>query len=54
MSFISNANHFSLGDGVYNNVAGDLNIIHNTFYGPRKRNHYESDESDGGLPQILQ
>ncbi|KAJ7481010.1 hypothetical protein B0H11DRAFT_2280302, partial [Mycena galericulata] len=30
MSFISNADNFTLGDGVYNNVHG--NIVHNNFY----------------------
>jgi hypothetical protein len=34
MSFISNASNFTLGDGVYNNVHGD--IVYN-FYGKIRR-----------------
>ncbi|KAJ6552800.1 hypothetical protein B0H19DRAFT_1377604 [Mycena capillaripes] len=32
MSFISNADHVTLGDGVYHNIAGNFNV-HNHFYG---------------------
>ncbi|KAJ6557801.1 hypothetical protein B0H19DRAFT_121208 [Mycena capillaripes] len=35
MAFISNAENFTLGEGVYNNVHG--NIVHNTFYGNKRR-----------------
>ncbi|KAJ7157122.1 hypothetical protein C8R46DRAFT_420009 [Mycena filopes] len=34
MAFISNAENFTLGGGVYTNVHG--NIIHNHFYGPKR------------------
>ncbi|KAF7328880.1 hypothetical protein MVEN_02517700 [Mycena venus] len=38
MSFVSNVDHLTLGEGVYNNVHGNLNnIVHNTFYIGRKR-----------------
>ncbi|KAJ7604820.1 hypothetical protein DFH06DRAFT_274380 [Mycena polygramma] len=34
MAFITNAENFTLGDGVYNNVHGDLvHHVHNHFYG---------------------
>ncbi|KAF8146011.1 hypothetical protein K438DRAFT_531190 [Mycena galopus ATCC 62051] len=36
MPFISNADNFTLGDGVYNNIHGDLNIVHNNFYGKKR------------------
>ncbi|KAJ7481944.1 hypothetical protein FB451DRAFT_139288 [Mycena latifolia] len=48
MSFISNADHFTLGDGVYNNIHGNLNIVHNAFYG-RKRHR----EEIGDAPDLL-
>ncbi|KAJ6552805.1 hypothetical protein B0H19DRAFT_154581 [Mycena capillaripes] len=42
MSFISNANHVTRGARVTNDIAGNLNVIHNTFYGPgRKRDRNE-------------
>ncbi|KAJ6557803.1 hypothetical protein B0H19DRAFT_121294 [Mycena capillaripes] len=34
MAFISNAHNFTLGEGVYNNVQG--NIVYNTFYGGKR------------------
>ncbi|KAJ7119536.1 hypothetical protein C8R44DRAFT_877960 [Mycena epipterygia] len=40
MAFISNSDSFTLGDGIYNNVHG--NIVHNIFYG-RKRRREEID-----------
>ncbi|KAJ6553298.1 hypothetical protein B0H19DRAFT_1263694 [Mycena capillaripes] len=50
MSFISNAAHVTLGDGVYNNVSGDLNIIHHTFCGTqRKRGRNEIDDTPDSL-----
>ncbi|KAJ7604376.1 hypothetical protein DFH06DRAFT_1349511 [Mycena polygramma] len=51
MSFVSNVDHLTLGNGVYNNVHGNLNITHN-FYG-RKRVH--CDEIDiGDAPSLLE
>ncbi|KAJ7627931.1 hypothetical protein DFH06DRAFT_725129 [Mycena polygramma] len=35
MAFISNAHNFTLGDGVYNNVHG--NIVYNNYYGTKVR-----------------
>ncbi|KAJ7913600.1 hypothetical protein B0H13DRAFT_471068 [Mycena leptocephala] len=50
MSFVSNVDHLTLGDGVYNNVHGNLsNIVHNTFYW-RKRPH----EQIGDAPDLLE
>ncbi|KAJ6548773.1 hypothetical protein B0H19DRAFT_1162001 [Mycena capillaripes] len=46
MSFISNAGHFTLGEGVYTNIHG--NLIHNTFYG-RKRQREEIEDAPGLL-----
>ncbi|KAJ6597611.1 hypothetical protein DFH09DRAFT_1304392 [Mycena vulgaris] len=40
MSFISNSENFTLGEGVYNNIHN--NFIHNTFCG--KRRHQEAVE----------
>ena len=39
MSFISNASHVTLGEGVYNNIGGNLNNIVNNwhFYGRKRR-----------------
>ncbi|KAJ7435732.1 hypothetical protein FB451DRAFT_250069 [Mycena latifolia] len=39
MSFILNADHFTLGEGVYNNIHGTGNIVHVHNY--RKRRHRE-------------
>ncbi|KAJ7623966.1 hypothetical protein DFH06DRAFT_1305328 [Mycena polygramma] len=36
MAFISNAHNFTLGDGVYNNVHGNL-VYNNNYYGPNVR-----------------
>ncbi|KAJ7227501.1 hypothetical protein GGX14DRAFT_539425 [Mycena pura] len=45
MSFISNASNFTLGEGVYNNIQGNLvNIaVHKAFYG-RKRHREEIED----------
>jgi hypothetical protein len=40
MPFISNAQNFTLGDGVYNNIQGD--VVNNIFLG-RKRHRGEID-----------
>ncbi|KAJ7482010.1 hypothetical protein FB451DRAFT_1556145 [Mycena latifolia] len=48
MSFISNAGHVTLGDGVYNNIQGNLNIVHNAFY--RRKRHREQ---IGDAPDLL-
>jgi hypothetical protein len=40
MSFISNADHFTLGDGVYTNIHGNSNVIY--IYG--KKRHREAIE----------
>ncbi|KAJ6560110.1 hypothetical protein B0H19DRAFT_1375969 [Mycena capillaripes] len=45
MSFISNAGHFTLGEGVYTNIHG--NLIHNAFYG--RKHHREEIEDAPGL-----
>ncbi|KAJ6597683.1 hypothetical protein DFH09DRAFT_1023016 [Mycena vulgaris] len=44
MSFISNADNVTLGEGVHNNIHGNFinNFIHNTFYG--KKRHREAIE----------
>ncbi|KAJ7702546.1 hypothetical protein B0H16DRAFT_742342 [Mycena metata] len=44
MAFISNASNFTLGDGVYTNVQG--NIVHNNFYGTKRRRDEIEDGSD--------
>ncbi|KAJ7784160.1 hypothetical protein B0H16DRAFT_290894 [Mycena metata] len=44
MVFISNASNFTLGDGVYTNVQG--NIVHNNFYGTKRRRDEIEDGSD--------
>ncbi|KAJ7119532.1 hypothetical protein C8R44DRAFT_176872 [Mycena epipterygia] len=44
MAFISNCDRLTLGDGVYNNVHG--NIVHNTFYGKKRRREEIDDGSD--------
>jgi hypothetical protein len=41
MSFVSNVDRLTLDDGVYNNVHGDLNIIHNAFYEKGYREHLD-------------
>ncbi|KAJ7481989.1 hypothetical protein FB451DRAFT_1237740 [Mycena latifolia] len=49
MSFVSNVDHLTLGEGVYNNIHGNY-IVHNTFYGrKRNRNHEEIDDEPGSL-----
>ncbi|KAJ7651905.1 hypothetical protein B0H17DRAFT_1147501 [Mycena rosella] len=48
MSFISNVDHLTLGEGVYNNIHGNLNIIHNTFYGQKRHR-----EEIGDVPDLL-
>ncbi|KAJ6597693.1 hypothetical protein DFH09DRAFT_83731 [Mycena vulgaris] len=45
MSFISNSENFTLGEGVYNNIHNSF--IHNTFYG--KKRHREAIEDAPGL-----
>jgi hypothetical protein len=54
MSFVSNVDHLTLGEGVYNNVHGDLNNIHvvqNIFYTGRKGNR---EKRVGGGSLLLQ
>ncbi|KAJ7143879.1 hypothetical protein C8R44DRAFT_141205 [Mycena epipterygia] len=41
MSFVSNVDHLILGDGVYNNVHG--NLVHNTLYVRKRRREEISD-----------
>ncbi|KAJ7143893.1 hypothetical protein C8R44DRAFT_724901 [Mycena epipterygia] len=41
MSFVSNVDHLTLGNGVYNNVHG--NLVHNTFYVRKRRREEISD-----------
>ncbi|KAJ7230766.1 hypothetical protein C8J57DRAFT_1730489 [Mycena rebaudengoi] len=47
MSFISNASHFTLGDGVYYNVHGNIvhNHVHNSFLSGRKRRIEEIEDT---------
>ncbi|KAJ6597596.1 hypothetical protein DFH09DRAFT_82834 [Mycena vulgaris] len=44
MSFISNSENFTLGEGVYNNIHG--NFIHNTFYGKKRYREAIEDAPD--------
>jgi hypothetical protein len=38
MSFISDTDHVTLGEGVYNNIHGNLNnVTNNHFYGRKRR-----------------
>lgn len=41
MSFISNAEHVTLGDGMYNNIQGDMNIVHHNYYGTKRHREAE-------------
>ncbi|KAJ7659447.1 hypothetical protein B0H17DRAFT_342318 [Mycena rosella] len=50
MSFISNADHVALREGVYNNVHGNLNIVHNTFYGKKRHRELEIGDAPDLLP----
>ncbi|KAJ7629748.1 hypothetical protein DFH06DRAFT_1225320 [Mycena polygramma] len=68
MSFVSNVDDLTLGEGVYNNVHGNLNITHNNFYEakrvyddigdtpnllePPRKRRREKDSDDGGLKII--
>ncbi|KAJ7784152.1 hypothetical protein B0H16DRAFT_290647 [Mycena metata] len=46
MAFISNASNFTLGDGVYTNVQGNIVHYHNNFYGTKRRRDEIEDGSD--------
>ncbi|KAJ7034150.1 hypothetical protein C8F04DRAFT_1102410 [Mycena alexandri] len=47
MAFISNASNFTLGDGVYTNVQGNIVHYHNShFYGTKRRRDEIEDGSD--------
>ncbi|KAF7364588.1 hypothetical protein MVEN_00327800 [Mycena venus] len=50
MSFISNVDHVVLGDGVYNNVQG--NIVHNNFYVTNTIHRVEIDDEQRPPPMI--
>ncbi|KAJ7692843.1 hypothetical protein B0H17DRAFT_1179174 [Mycena rosella] len=66
MSFVSNADHFSLGDGVCNNIHGNFNV-YSTFCGrkhhreeiedtaallPMRKRHRQEDDSQDGIEII--
>ncbi|KAJ7784157.1 hypothetical protein B0H16DRAFT_1782965 [Mycena metata] len=49
MAFISNASNFTLGDGIYTNVQGNIVHHHNNFYGTKRRR----DGIEGGSDVLL-
>ncbi|KAJ6458561.1 hypothetical protein C8R47DRAFT_1328197 [Mycena vitilis] len=44
MSFVSNVDHLALGEGVYNNIHGNMNVYPTLAYGRKRLYDFESDQ----------